>query len=299
MNLWGPLHNLSTSGDALAQLYYEIPRRGAQGASLLEALARHPNCPPKIIRQLLLSVPQAVTENPAWCLLMLEGGILGAQEPVLEQLCVGSLPYSYLELLCQHPNAQVRAQVAEHVSYAGSVSGDLDEALLQKLGTLRRDGRLVWLAREGFFPARLQDYLPHPVVVSPAHCQSFRATRLDPWVEVMDLLSAKSGQKASSEEMLIHYARTHGELVPLLALTVTPSKSVLRELYRSVLPWKRLGIALNPQARYVENWYYTSPLDSDTEDSARSILGYLANDGNRWVRAVARQRLADPSWRLF
>ena len=42
---------------------------------------------------------------------------------------------------------------------------------------------------------------------------------------------------------------------------------------------RRLALALNPNGAWGEKW--------------------AVRDGHRWVRAVARQRLADPMWRLF
>lgn len=278
VDFWGDLRNPRSTGGTLAKLHAKIPHWGRLRVELLEALARHPNCPPEVFAELLLCVPQAAVENPAWELLLL-AGVLADEKSLLHQLQSDNLPRAYVALLSQHPSPQVRLLTQEHVALAGEVEGELRVALFQRLATLHRDGRLVWLARFGAFPERLNDYLPYPVVASPARRPHPLVKRWRPEEEILDLLNDADGGYEPREAFLESCAQSKGELAPLLAMAQVESTDLLYHLASRSFDWRRrLGVVLNPRA---------------------TLLSRFAKEGNRWVRAVARQRLADPSWRLF
>jgi hypothetical protein len=81
------------------------------------------------------------------------------------------------------------------------------------------------------------------------------------------------------EAMLCYFSETKGELASCLTLMQVESPAILKRKETSAYWHLRLGVALNPL----------------TPDET---LTQLSKDGNRYVRAVARERLASSVWRF-
>ncbi|WP_309717930.1 hypothetical protein [Armatimonas sp.] len=258
------------------------------------AILVHPSCPPVLFWHLFLHHPTLAASNPSFPLLLLESESLTHQNAwnLHHLLRRSDIPVSALELLTHVEARKVAQEARHHRGLAGDVAPGWETELLQVLASeLHRDRRLVWLARVGALPETLNAALPYPIRPTPLPSRSSRDVPLYEDWEPRWQYNARLGQlvmekglalpeRDQRHAVLTFFASSDGELAPLLALAQVPARRLLTNATVAPVWYKRLGAALNHHL-------------------PTSALPRLTDDGNRWVRAVAQKRLADPKWRLF
>ncbi|MBB6049321.1 hypothetical protein [Armatimonas rosea] len=258
------------------------------------AILLHPNCSPTLFWELFLHHPALAASNPSFSLLLLESESLTHQSAwtLHHLLRRPDIPASVLELLTHAEARKVAQEARHHQAFAGEVVAGWEAELLQLLASeLHRDRRLVWLARVGALPEALNAALPYPIRPTPLPPRSPRGIPpYEDW-EPRWQYNARLGQlvledglalpeRDQRHAILTFFACSDGELAPFLALAQVAARRLLTNATVAPVWYKRLGAALNHHL-------------------PTSALPRLTDDGNRWVRAVAQKRLADPKWRLF
>jgi hypothetical protein len=227
-------------------------------------IARHLNCPLELFVKLAPQFPEAAAENPAWNLLMIEGAMLALRNKVslfFELLKKETIPEPWMPLLENSPHPTVRQQLKHHHQVAGELDRTSDAWQFEIADTLVRE--LVRDSRLVWL--KRQSTLPDWI-----------NTRL-PYA-IPDL-PQRHTYTTVSPHTLDEFAQSKGGLAPCLALMQIRNLRFLENKADTVHWHLRLGVALNPVTKH-------------------EILKRLVNDGNRYVKAVAKTRLENPDWQF-
>jgi hypothetical protein len=170
------------TGEEIRQIFLQYQYGGAGAMAVHKALARHPSLPPDIACWLVTSQPEALAENPALALLLIESPFLFQDRPakklrhLLHRENVSPL---ILQSLLGHKDKQVRGAAQYHIGLAGECTEGWEQeaaavlvALVPANPTVLREMHFYnlvpeWLVATLKLKAKEVKYKPAPYTCPP------------------------------------------------------------------------------------------------------------------------------------
>jgi hypothetical protein len=294
-----------TSDDLRA--FYKAYKHTWGNRTAKRAIARHPNTPPDILMELFFQHPDSILENPALpFLLMEEPNFFRNQGQWINHsyyahtkiLAKPSLPAYVVQHLIRSDRHDVRVMAEHHIALGEAELG-WEKHVKQDIALLlcRHKDRGI-LERCQIVPDWLQELLPS-IFIQPSDSQQMDRLGHFPLAQLIAIFRDEQHpftyrwevgrnilSRTDAPIELLHEALKFSynildtplaRFVVLSQITPTFPPNLLKNKYS--LWWVRFAIAINPA----------------TEEH---ILEELTHDVDRYVRAAARERLADSNWRF-
>jgi hypothetical protein len=237
-----------------------------------EQRARDPNIEPSELARLLPLYPEEALANPALPLIVLEdaGFMRDIPRDGMRVLLIHpDLPTYLLSVLATHPDKKIVDEVMMHASWREAVTGWEREAAsrIAQLPTLTSEKQRF--SDKGLFPSWLYNALPAKKRPTPTKIEGEAESTQGYKLPLSQFLERQIGNS---------FTRNAAQITFLCVLHFDDGARIQKAAQYATW-YSRFAVSLNIHA-------------------TRDTLEKLAGDGNRYVRAAARARLADPNWRF-
>jgi predicted ATP-binding protein involved in virulence len=213
------------TGEEIRRLFGQFSQgAGAGTQEAMAALARHPSLPPDIACWLVTNQPEALAENPALPLLMIEKPNLFEDRPakklrqVLHRETVAPL---LLQILSTHRDRQVREAAQYHVNFAGEAGTGWEEEARAVLIRLAPKNSKVLCELHS------KELVPH-------------------WLVDALKLQQKPSEWMSASHLLSHYVESPQEILRFVSLSQVIGTPIFSKAVSSHNWVDRFAVAVNP-----------------------------------------------------